>query len=91
MKFESVILALSLHSISDPPSPTARDAMNEELNIVMLSDSIPAYIVPPFTANEFSKGIIGYAEVDEKNITNITFKLVDLNNNVICENYYEMS
>lgn len=43
------------------------------------------------TANEFSKGIIGYAEVDEKNITNITFKLVDLNNNVICENYYEMS
>lgn len=43
------------------------------------------------TANEFSKGIISYAEVDEKNITNITFKLVDLNNKVICEEYRQMT
>ena len=49
------MLALSPYKAIAPPSPNARDPTNETLNIVRLSEFSPAYIVPPFTANESMK------------------------------------
>ena len=52
VKFEYVILALSLYKAIAPPSPNAREDTNEELNIVIFVEFTPANIVPPFTAIE---------------------------------------
>jgi hypothetical protein len=40
------------------------------------------------TADEFSHGLICYFDKEKKNITDITFELVDLNNNVISNDSY---
>ena len=53
VKFEFLILTSSPYNTSEPPSPIARDAMNEEFKTVKLLDSFPTNTVPPFTANEF--------------------------------------
>lgn len=66
------------------------DSGNYLMNIRFLDENGYKVFEVNSTADEFKSGIICSYDLKEDNITNVAFKLIDLNNNVLSEQNYVM-